>query len=648
MIAEQKVRNILVIAFALLLAKPCFAAEDTTKTNFHISASVFLNSNIYSSNFSDLPGFESCCTNYNSALGFAPAFGVGIEYNFPKEFLGLNYSYALRLLYSDISAEYSIDEHIGNNITGNTFQKIISNFILDANIKTLAIENSLIVSPKLGIPIDFNTGFQIALPIAKDIFKVEKLKSPANLTYTDTGTRERKKQSGELIDASSALFSLMLGARYKAYQFDDFALYPEVQFSLGLSNIVSSRDWKSSTARAGVSLSYNLPKKEIVPIVPPVNPPMPQPELPKVTDFDFVQKYVYADVELRDSMEIPIPLFKTYVIDYTIIPPQLYFKKGTDEFNHSYQANTEFGKGIDISAIVSRFFNENGKKVVITINTLSNEPDALFEKRKKKITDLIVEAGGRIDLHYIFEHNKIDVTKLNKNITDEFVSASIRNEDNVHLLFRSSITKSESEKSSNRNVVFFEATIPDGFELNEYKLSCIYEGKELYSTFNLKGRINLIDDYYLHNGTNKTNMKVFSSAKLKDGRTKNKEFTIVLAPYFANATTIMNNESGKEMFLFSLFDFNSHEVKYFDRHIFNKAYEITSKGKRIRIIPFTDNIGGKDYNIKLAERRAEAAIELLKLKPEQYEIKYPESYLFDNNSPFGRILNRSVIIEYAD
>ncbi len=97
------------------------------------------------------------------------------------------------------------------------------------------------------------------------------------------------------------------------------------------------------------------------------------------------------------------------------------------------------------------------------------------------------------------------------------------------------------------------------------------------------------------------------------------------------------------------FDFDKAEIKKdylpYLNVIVNHLKE--NKNLKVKIIGFTDNVGSKEYNNKLAFKRAKA-IELYLVKhgipKSRIEIlgKGKANYLFDNNSELNRFTNRRV------
>jgi outer membrane protein OmpA-like peptidoglycan-associated protein len=109
----------------------------------------------------------------------------------------------------------------------------------------------------------------------------------------------------------------------------------------------------------------------------------------------------------------------------------------------------------------------------------------------------------------------------------------------------------------------------------------------------------------------------------------------------------------QEKYALILFDFDSNAISARNQEIVNAIV------KRIRelsqapaeIVGHTDNIGKKDYNIKLSQRRALSVYKLLSAAYREApsdHIRYsgvgPKDPLFDNMTPEARALNRTVTI----
>jgi outer membrane protein OmpA-like peptidoglycan-associated protein len=104
-----------------------------------------------------------------------------------------------------------------------------------------------------------------------------------------------------------------------------------------------------------------------------------------------------------------------------------------------------------------------------------------------------------------------------------------------------------------------------------------------------------------------------------------------------------------------LFDFNSADIKERNKMIMDRIIQrvTTHPSAKINIVGHTDNIGKEAYNINLSERRAEAVFDqmiatgMIPLENISYSGLGPNNPLYDNLTPEGRSLNRTVTVTLA-
>ncbi len=110
----------------------------------------------------------------------------------------------------------------------------------------------------------------------------------------------------------------------------------------------------------------------------------------------------------------------------------------------------------------------------------------------------------------------------------------------------------------------------------------------------------------------------------------------------------------REKYALILFDYDSAAIKSRNKMIVDRiiARMKTVPQAEMDIVGHTDTIGKEDYNIKLSERRADAVREQFTQEREPSAIADnltvsgdgPRNPLYDNNTPEGRALNRTVTI----
>lgn len=113
-----------------------------------------------------------------------------------------------------------------------------------------------------------------------------------------------------------------------------------------------------------------------------------------------------------------------------------------------------------------------------------------------------------------------------------------------------------------------------------------------------------------------------------------------------------------EKYALILFDFDNAEIEERNKVIVDRIIARMKElpSARIKIVGHTDSIGKEEYNVRLSERRAEAVLnELLKSGVKAagnlaYGGVGPREPLYDNSTPEGRALNRTVTVtlEYEE
>jgi outer membrane protein OmpA-like peptidoglycan-associated protein len=108
-----------------------------------------------------------------------------------------------------------------------------------------------------------------------------------------------------------------------------------------------------------------------------------------------------------------------------------------------------------------------------------------------------------------------------------------------------------------------------------------------------------------------------------------------------------------EKYALILFDYDSAAIKSRNKIIVDRIIKRMSAVPEagVGIIGHTDNIGKEEYNIKLSQRRAEAVKEQFAQAQDPSMSQNmmvsgdgPNNPLYDNGTPEGRALNRTVTI----
>ncbi|MDX9790276.1 MAG: hypothetical protein RBT61_05565 [Candidatus Kapabacteria bacterium] len=619
-----------------------------------------INGNIYSSDFEKIGNYKNCCPNYESAFGLSPAFYGGVEKRNALNLFDYDLSYSLSLAYNDLSAKYSIRQHIGNDLGVDEYQKIIVEHELDINYALLGIENSFWFNPVKNIPLDIKFGINLSIPISKRFKQRELLIEPDGAYFPD-GTREFNPASADIPDLVPIFASISLGARHRVYKFGDYEIFADAGFSYSPMNIASDLNLNIHQASLGISLHYLQSKPE-----PPRPAAAPMPEAPEPVPPPTVRKpkmnllvdFDYKKVKSGDTLEISVDKFEYRT--YAHIPPVLVFKKNSSELVDDDFVSNDLGSLYDANFKMYQDLNFPQRYAELIASYLTTVPE--------KDLQIIAESEDEGD---DVLQERIDIVK------SELISAGIP-EENI----KSTMRRIKRNKTNNpliadesRKVLI---QVSDELALIEVKVS----SEEVINNFNKVLSITPVyfaeDTARFHgrtllNGTNETVLKsgtnqiVLSSGMFISETNKPNRFDVIAEVEDSNGNQTSDsavfylthkdnysrrylnlNKNDKtnevEEFILGFTRFDKSDFTMVNNTVLDYVRAKVLEGRTIEIIPLTDNIGTDEYNKVLASQRAEAAVRLINLKTLKYEINYQSSEIFNNESPYGRIMNRSVLV----
>lgn len=640
-----------IISISLLVI--LFTANGISKeknTPFFMSFGADVNANIYFADFKQFEGVDNCCTNFGNTTGLGYNVHAGFEYLFPSKLLGMPWRLDLSIAYSDLSAAFSEEYEIANIIQGNTYTKAVSEFILEPSIQAVIFDPGIFFNPIDDVPLSIRAGFQVGFLTGKTFTQEEKLVSPPNV-YFENGTRVRGQFSGEIPNASSQYFALSIGARYKAADFGNFALYPQLRFNYGLTDIVNGLDWKASALQGGLSLVYNFPGKELPPPAEPPSPPMPDaPVPPKKGQLVLGITTEHNDAFVGNTIDIPYIHYESR-IDYYLLP-YIFFDLNSDRPITAKSSANNIGEVEAQSEMIksaAEYLAANpGINVNLMVSSLESEKQEVIDSRITNITNELTYFNvpiNRINVNRItvnpndFEHDEL----LKENI---FIKLEMSDKtDLIHHLFTQTIKK----ETIGTNTLKIKPEIQTSHSLSAFD-GKLYKDKNLIKSFNDLGtEINL-------NNTQELIAEEFSpytinieiTAKNTGGAKEIAAKTIEVNSF--EERRITENNIFKEdindysQYLLCYFDFDKHEPKTINREVLDIVRTALNQDKEVVLLALTDNIGTEKYNNELAQRRGNAGLQLIGSKEKKINVVIPEKHIFGNDTPIGRMLNRTVIV----
>lgn len=651
MISHKKPLLRLFSAVQVLILFIAFSVESIPaekNTPFTIVAGGAANFNFHSADFLNLSGMNRCCDNFQSGFGLGGNIFAGVEYKLNQKVFDFPVSLSLLGGYSNLFGQLKREEFIGNIIVGNTYTRGTSENTIDPKISTFYLEPSVVFAPIKKIPISFKLGLSGAIHSDIDYSSKETLTNPSDGTF-ENGRKVRAEVSSTQANSSGLLLSVLAGVRYELYRMGNFYVSPEIQYNFPLGDFSKDVKWTAHSLRAGVALAYTIPQTSPE---PPAAAPAPKlPEPPPALEKPIATISLTADskaVSANSPATVRVSTTK-YFNDYSI-KPVIYFKPNTtDEQTVTFVPNRQ----TEVFDSYLAKMKESGmdEKFKIVIGTATGEDANIGARRLEYVLSRIEKAGIDKDrvTHEIVEANPEKLRHAE--MADELCFAKIvagngKELQNVAIEDRSkrkvefavpAFRVQMASKNSDDLAYSGEVTLGD-------RRVATIAGKE--TTFTL-----IDSDCRSISESNETKGLVRVSYKNKLDASSTAEYPFAVrtenlpAKEMHRFIEIEDFSIESRMFFLGFFDFDRSSFTSVNEYAIAEVKDALAKGQTVEIIPLHDKFGEPEYNAKLLASRANTAMKLIG-SHERLVVKNPKegSYMFDNDTPLGRILSRSVIV----
>lgn len=616
-------KSIFVLIFVLLIAN--LSANDK-KTAYSIKGGIYGNINLYNADFQSFSISPMQHSGFSGAAGFDFAAMIGGEYDISKDLFGFDTKYSFELLYTGLRADFSNEDLLGYDIGEDDYESIIADYVIEPKLSAVITEHSLKTYFIKNLPLSVKTGVFIGIPLNTAYTQYTTILNPADIVF-ENGSKTANEFSGDIPDAASVIAGITIGAGYDIDYFKSFTITPEIKFNYGFSNISTELDWKVNTLQAGISINYTIPKAKVP---PPAKPPMPVAPITSPPPAEAVAEIEIEILENDSEIEntIKYNFTEKQYYEKELIIPVVFIEKDVKGYDDNYNPDEI------LKLTAEKIKNENTKLYITAGYENADE--------KEQISQIINTLKN-----YGVKQNQIEteiISIKDKNfkypeLKDEAKSLKFRFENQDDVITKEYLKNTNTDYGDKSITVDIAVTEIDNYDFNAF---AVIDNKKIK----------------LNEGNNQINLKeYFDKEKIKDikievqvkddwNNTFSNEKTVKLIPEkniqkFEN----YNPASNKSVFTIGFFEFDSEEIYGVDNNLKSEIKNALANDKKITLIALTDNLGVDYYNKKLALRRADAALKELGLKKENVEIKVKEGGLYNNSNPYGRMLNRSVIIE---
>ncbi len=437
---------------------------------------------------------------------------------------------------------------------------------------------------------------------------------------------------------------------------------PEVSFRIPFTKVSGNSSWDSYTVpqlRLGMNLTFGLGKKKV----------------PEVVDVPGVELEVgFKDVRYYDKQMNTYPLQKITVEETQygeLFPllPYVFFTENTARpvTEEALQASGKTGefsiKSLPPDAMIinNQVLDVIGERMRQNINARITITGTLDNQREKD-TKLSAERA-EFAKNYLVKNFNIDPLRIqtvagkepakpsNPRVVDGIaenrrVEISTTNND----ILAPITIESERRRIADPDLVEFVTYARSNEAIADWYLE-IKQAGELIKKFEGKGDPQPVKWAITPNelAPSQVPLEYTFSAKTSSGASRYATASVPVEYYSFNRK-VSEDRPDRVIYKYSLtlFDFDSPEVSEFDRRILDQ-YVVPNirSNSTVQIFGYTDRIGDENYNKRLAQNRADNVKKYLeskvKAKFETYGVGESE-IIFDNNSPVGRHLSRTVQI----
>lgn len=634
------------ISIVFIICSTLLFGQERTGTSYFVNAG--LNYNMHSTDIKGFNGFENCCDKFTGGNYLDPTFGFGMELSLGKLLFDMPTSYVLQLNYNGLSSEYSEERFRGYKISEFGKEPIMVNHQLNPNIKLISLGNSIYSELLDGL--SFGLGAEIGFVATSNFTQNEVALSPSDFTFSN-GTREINTGEGDIEEMNSIIFSLFAGVRYDLYDFDDWTIRPELKYNYIPGSLLDGKDLNASQLSGSISLVYHVTEKAFVP--PP--PPVPEVKEPEIVEAP-IPPSVHIELELKrangtiikdnDVIKLPIDIFETRH-EYALRPIVFFDSSDANYKKYDIQSftNSDFDVQTQLIKSIADKMNANNKlTVALTTYDLGDEQETLPQARLDNLVTKLAEYGitpNRV---------KQNIEKINNDFKYDELKEEYRKVD-FALSDNSQLIKSIYEINNRIDVYdidFFPITkvITTAKEYDQE--ASLYIDDELEITRNKDFNFaitSVFNNKLKKNGKLKVNYKVNAQvAGIYDDEQIG--FTLVAEPKTITSSVNISNNGSKitEQHILAYTEFDKSTFKSVDDEVLKIVRKAISNNEKVSIYASTDNLGDEVYNKALAERRANATKALIGGNTNKIEIVYPKEYLFSNEHPYGRMLNRAIVV----
>lgn len=680
-------------------------SQDAQKPKYWLGAGGFYSVGLNQASFEKFPRTPNCCEEFGSNIGsglyldaifYKPLSG---NYYLDTRLSFLNANSKFTETGAPIGNVIS-----GNGGSPATTQAIVDHN-LETSLMLLSLAPS--ISYEFPFKLKISAGLDLGYIISGNFEQSEELISPEGYVFANDQSLVRNVASNQEIPKLSAFqFGLSVGAGYKIEIGNERYIIPEVKYIHRFTD-VSSVDWNINEIRFGIAYNHPVFEKRKLEIIRDTiinrdttdifvykldNEPIKlasrditkresfkndeiDQEIVTINEVYTKQNLKKADITAEIEVyglehngtktKYPkIIIEETETEDAFPVLPYVFFKPNTAEFKDTklisdiddFQEDSLNPNVFDIyrnnlNVIASRVNKFNSQIELVSINpNIQNRATSkgILNKRIEKVKNYLVEDLG-------IKENLISAGFAEKNINskgqdlEDLIAEANRVEirtDDIDILKPVFIKR--IERSANPPAIEIKQNINAEAGLKKWQ-TAVSQENQLLRSYNGDEKSKTLKWNIIQEPSPKLDKPITISLNVTDnvGNQKEAKESIQL-----NQLTLrkkryeLQNDKRIQRFSLIVFDYNSAELKPIHRKIIDEIKSRIKENSTIKIYGYADRVGEDNYNFELSRRRTENVRKQFESLPNkiEYEAFGNRELIYDNNSPEGRSLSRTVRI----
>ncbi len=627
---------------SIILSNEALAAEQNSdKELFSIHPKGSLGILFHSSDFNYL-NQQISCGQFASGSGIS--FFGGVNFELPLSSL----LWAdLGIHYKSLSGNFEIERlSTAYDLKNDKSTVIKADNKIESNLAYLKFEPGIkykLIEDLINGPLFVNMGLGIGIPVSSTFTQTENIKSPQNAYFISDNKYIQTRQlfDGEIDEVNNLLLSFKLGAENHLKMSEQLSFTQGIGVEYNLNSVIGHSAWNILDLNLALGIRYSFVEQEevIAPPPPPIVEPQKPIEKPKpVLAFKFDQVNT-KDLVINTGNELVSTqtLLNVVFFDKNSAAIPNYYSKSLPQMLDYNKLNAIEAQKYNLVRIAEIIKSTDNAMITITGATsgTANEPEGLelAKQRANSVKQALMDLGissDKIETKWSIAPSNPSNQEFKEGIEEnQRADIALKNAPLQKYVFEQKYAELKGNLDYYFNMQNFENQSPA-------KITFTFPDTTINNA--ISGKNTILISKRIDDSQNSIKIKAIAQ---KDEITANDEFVLDVADIQKKIVDL----KATNFKAIIRFDYNSSKLSDDNKELVRQLINILSRGAKIRILGSADLLGSEAANRILEEERAKNTQEFIRSINKDISIETGvNTQKFDDSSPIGRFLNRSIIL----